>query len=221
MGITQFTFDLLKRVKLQNMGISSVIELGSQNDYTTNDAKPPFANDLYKRIGINHYACIDLAGDNNAFKLDLSQPIDVYDKYDLVTDIGTSEHVVDTGMSSFSFLGGYINSVYPLSQPTEEQIRTGYYNCWLNKHNLLKTGGVMVNENPKTNNWQGHGYSYLDTNFYYELCKIADYELIDTGAEAAMGNTVSGWNVWGVIRKTGDKFPDINEFYEKLPILRA
>ncbi len=220
MGITNFTYVLLKRVKLQNMWINHVLDVGAQNDYTVIQEKPPFANELYKRLGINNYTCIDLSGDNNSIQVDLSKPIASADQYDLVTDIGSSEHcvVMKAGYVTVPFLDGYINSIYPKEPPSAEDAKEGYYNCWLNKHNLLKVGGIMVNENPMTGNWKGHGYSYIDTNFYYELCKIADYKLIDTGTEAATGNTVDGWNVWGIIEKIGGKFPTIEEFYEKLPI---
>ena len=210
MGITTFSFDLLKRTKLRHLDLKSVCELGSQNDYTVGAENPPFANELYKRLGFNEYTCIDLAGDNNAIEYDLSKYLNHSTKYDLVTDFGTSEHIVlSDGYIKTSFNGGNINSVYPM---VVENIQQGYYNCWLNKHNLLKEGGLMINENPLTGNWPEHGYSYLGENFYNELCKIADYEIIEQGTHAAMGNTENGWNIWAVLKKTGDKFPNFDEF---------
>jgi hypothetical protein len=106
---------------------------------------------------------------------------------DIVTDFGTSEHV------------------------------SNYYNCWLNKHNGCKIGGLIISENPKVNNWHGHGFHYLTKEFYTELCKVAGYELIEVGEHAAMGNVTDGWNVYGVLRKISDVFPSGKDFYEKLP----
>jgi hypothetical protein len=102
---------------------------------------------------------------------------------DIVTDFGTSEHV------------------------------SNYYNCWLNKHNGCKVGGLIISENPKVNNWHGHGFHYLTKEFYTELCKVAGYELIEVGEHAAMGNVTDGWNVYGVLRKVSDVFPSQSEFY--------
>lgn len=220
MGITSFSFELIKRTKLQNMEIKSVIELGSQNDYTTNEPNPPFANNLYKKLGIDHYACIDLAGDNGAFQLDLSGAIKVDDPYNLVTDFGTSCHVVKmVSHTSVAFHNGHINSIYPDNEPAKNDIAEGYYNCWLNKFNLCKDGGIIISENPLTQNWENHGYSYLGENFYDELAKVSDLEIIEQGKEAAMGNTTDGWNIWSVLKKTGNHFPSFEDF-NKLPIFR-
>ena len=102
---------------------------------------------------------------------------------EIVTDFGTSEHV------------------------------SNYYNCWLNKHNGCKIGGLIISENPKVNNWHGHGFHYLTKEFYTELCKVAGYELIEVGEHAAMGNVTDGWNVYGVLRKISDVFPSESDFY--------
>lgn len=235
MGITQLSYELLKRTKLQNMDIKSVCELGSQNDYTTNEANPPFANGLYKRLGIDHYVCVDLAGDNSAIGADLSQifyltkdaiphlhsELNEILHFDLVTDFGTSEHVVKMkhGFTNVGFHDGQINSIYPEVAPTEDEAKEGYYNCWLNKFNLCKENGIIISENPLTKNWPLHGYSYLGVDFYDELVKASDLEIIEQGLEAAMGNTTDGWNIWSVLKKTGNKFPSFDEF-NKLPIFR-
>jgi len=232
MGITNFSKSLIEKALQIKPDIKSVIELGSQNDYTTGEANPPFANNLYKQFGVSRYACIDLAGDNNSIKIDLSEAIPEFTKseggrpqyqhnsFDLVTDFGTSEHVVKMSeYESIPFHEGHINSIYPKGEVTEEQIAQGYYNCWLNKFNLCKVGGLIISENPLTGNWPEHGYSYLGVGFYDELCSMSDLEGIEQGFEAAMGNTQSGWNYWSVLKKTGSKFPPFEQF-QTLPIFR-
>jgi hypothetical protein len=104
--------------------------------------------------------------------------------YDLVTDFGTSEHVPD------------------------------FYMCWLNKHNACKVGGLIISENPKVDNWHGHGYHYLTKEFYIELAKATGYELVEVGEHPAMGNVTDGWNVYGVLRKVNDNFISRGKFNE-------
>jgi hypothetical protein len=106
--------------------------------------------------------------------------------YDLVTDFGTSEHVPD------------------------------FYICWLNKHKACKIGGLIISENPKVNNWHGHGYHYVNMDFYSEFAKLAGYEILEIGEHAAMGNVTDGWNVYAVLRKTKARFPS-REVFEGLP----
>jgi hypothetical protein len=230
MGVTHFEIKLLEEV-IKKQKIKSVIELGSQNNYATSEtSKPPFMSEWFKARGIE-YACIDLAGDNYALRGDLSKEMyltknslpslhpELNDRltFDLVTDFGTSEHVVQMNeFETIPFHDGYINSIYPKGEV--KNIQEGYYNCWLNKHNLLKEGGVMINVNPMTGHWEGHGYSYLREDFYDELIKIAGYEIISQGINCATGNCETGKNVYSVLKKTSSHFPPFEEFI-KLPIL--
>lgn len=214
MGITAYDVTLLEKALSINPEIKNVCELGSQNLYLDNSDKPPFASSWYEERGID-YTCIDLAGDNKAKEIDLSfsVPEDMKNFFDLVTDFGTSEHVVQ--MESFTktaFHEGHINSIYP------EKIREngdiwGIYNCWKNKHDMLKCSGVMVNVNPKFGNWPDHGYHYYTLDFYNELCSINGYEIVVLEEHAAMGNTISGWNiVCMLIKGNDDPFMSFIEF---------
>ena len=226
MGITAYDIKLIEKALEVKPDIKSVCELGSQNLYLDNDPKPPFASTWYEARRIK-YSCIDMAGDNGSQRLNLSRlctvPIDefgvgiMYDddtvdfelavpKFDLVTDFGTAEHVVRVlEFQSVAFHEGHINSVYPKEQPTEQQIAEGFYNCWANKHNLLRAGGLMINVNPMTGNWPGHGYTYLTCDFYLKLAELMGYEIILLEDHAAMGNTESGWNVVCILGKKIDK----------------
>lgn len=214
MGITKFSTELLEKALLFNPDIKSVMELGSQNLYTGNETNPPFANVWYQGKGIE-YNCIDLAGDNNALKIDLSTTLNPFKTFDLVTDFGTSEHVVQMDeYDSVAFHGGYINSIYPTG---EVNIKLGFYNCFRNKHNMANAGGLFVGENPKTGNWEGHGYNYFTKDFYYALCDEMKYELLELGENAAMGNTINGWNVFAIYRKLEDKeFMSLEDFEKKV-----
>lgn len=209
MGVTNFSISVLEKI-VDNYHPNSVVELGSQNLYTTTEKNPPFASTWYLKNGFTKYVCIDLAGDNNALKLDLSQPIGINTQFDLVTDFGSGEHCVQMeGYESVAFHDGYINSIYPTKV---KNIEEGFYNFWLNKFNLCKTLGIIVSENPKTKSWPDHGYSYLTENFYYQLQQIASIRIIELGEHPASGNDVDGWNIFCVCEKTGTTFPSFEEF---------
>lgn len=222
MGITASDITLIEKALEIKPDIKNVCELGSQNLYLDNDPKPPFASEWYKARNI-HYTCIDMAGDNGAFKLDLSRKLFIEDggfllgrTFDLVTDFGTAEHVVQVPeYQSVAFHDGHINSVYPAAQPTEQEITEGFYYCWKNKHKLLSDGGVMINVNPMTGNWPGHGYTYLTKNFYTKLAELMGYEILHLEDHPAMGNTISGWNVCCILEKTEDReFISFEEFQQ-------
>lgn len=211
MGITSSDILLLKRA-LGLKKIKTVLELGSQNLYLTPTASPPFADVWYKSQGIG-YHCVDLAGDNNAMPFNWCEPIDWEFKYDLVTDFGSSEHSAAVHKYvKAEFHNDYIHSVYPVEHPTEEEIKDGYYQCWRNKFDALKIGGLMVNVNPLTGNWPGHGFSYIDSTFYHMLSLISDLKIVHIKLNAAMGNITDGWNVECILEKTGDRFPSKEEF---------
>lgn len=74
------------------------------------------------------------------------------------------------------------------------------YMCYKNMWDSCKEGGYMVSENPRTGNWPGHGNFYLTTDFYMSF----PGELMEVGEHPAMGNDTDGWNVYGVIRKSGE-----------------
>lgn len=203
MGITIYEIKLLESV-IKNYKPESVLELGSQNLYDKPNDKPPFAKRWYIDNGLD-YHCIDLNGDNGAEKLDLSKELPFTEKYDIVTDFGTSEHIVTASeFDTVAFHEGHINSVYP--KDADPKNMEGFYNCWLNKFNFLKVGGLMINVNPKSGNWGGHGYYYYTKEFYRALCEVAGLKLILLDENAAMGNTTDGWNIVCILQKENEDF---------------
>lgn len=217
MGITSHSIQLLEKAISIKPDIKVVAEYGSQILYIEERPDMPYASVWYESKGIA-YQCYDLAGGNNAHMLDLSKPLSLWAEHQLVTDFGQTEHIVQA--KSFpvtEYDNGKIKSVYPSEIISIEE---GYFWAWLNKHHLLEIGGLMVNENPLTGNWPGHGYSYINEDFYHELCKVADYEIIEVDRHPSCGNITDGWNVYSILRKTGNRFPSFEEF-NKLPIFRS
>lgn len=207
MGYTKFTTELIER---HIKGVKSVLDLGSQNYYVDASDTPPFVSEWYNKKGIEHYVSVDLAGDNGALKMDLAEPIYLNIVFDLVVDAGTSEHVVKMkDYKSVPFHDGHINSVYPVGEVDSME---GFYNCWINKYNFCNTGGKIISENPKTGNWPSHGYSYIDQNFYMQLCNLTGMEILELGEHAASSNFVDGWEIYAVLKKTRDRFIPFEDF---------
>lgn len=191
MGITTFSKNLLDKV-IEEHKPKNVGEYGSQNLYF--DGKPlpaPYANEYYESKGIE-YTCFDVSKENNCLDFDLTYllPEEFNNRYDLVTDFGCTEHYGREGKHHLE----------------------GFYNAWLNKHNMLKIGGVMVSENPLTGHWEGHGFNYYTTEFYEGLVHFADYKIKELDESCAMHNCDTGKNVYCIMEKTGDKFPTLEEF---------
>lgn len=189
MGVTQFSKDKIESI-LKEKKIDSILDFGSQNDYSQPNLPAPYISEWYISNGIR-YVCIDLCGENNSLVIDLAYPIkEDLGEFDLVVDCGTTEHVcID---SKFNW--------------------DAIYSAWLNKYNLSKIGGIIYSENPKTENWIGHGYNYYTKDFYIELVKLLDCELLDLGEHPACWNVTDGWNIFSTIKKLSNKFPLLEEF---------
>lgn len=162
---------------------SKMLELGAQNVYDSENYGK-IAKDIFEGMGIVHTS-IDIKAHQGAIEADLREPLTFTKaKFDIVTDFGTTEHV-----------------------------EGNLYEAFKNIHNFCRKGGVMVHENPKTKNWPEHGFNYYTKEFYVELAKLANYEIMELTEEPAMGNTVDGWNVCAVLRKTeANKFIEEAEF---------
>lgn len=179
MGYTNNSIDIVNKY-LSN--VKSVCDLGAQNNYSQPHLPAPYISEWYKSNAITEYMCIDLNGENDAKKWDLSEPLKTTKTFDMVTDFGTSEHIKDL------------------------------YECLANVNKLTKVGGIMVHENPKVGNWPKHGFHYRTMEFYKELVEACGYELLESFEHPAMGNTTDGWNVIAVMRKTKDGFISKDKF---------
>lgn len=179
MGYTNKSIELVNRYLGE---IKTVCDLGAQNNYSQILSVAPYMSEWYKAKGITDYMAIDLSGENDSKKWDLSEPVKTSKKFDLVADFGTSEHVKDL------------------------------YQCMANVNKLCKVGGLMIHENPKVGNWPKHGFHYRDQDFYYQLAEINGYQLEQIEEHPAMGNTTDGWNVIAVMRKTKEGFISREQF---------
>lgn len=191
MGYTAFSVEVLNKL-ITEFKPKSVLDYGAQNMYNQPVLPAPYAKDWYEGMGIK-YTAIDISGENGSLPINLSEPMVNFDQFDLVVDCGTSEHCGINGKH----------------EPW------AFYNAIKNKHDLLKAGGIMFSENPKTGNWPGHGFNYYSQEFYRQLAALNGYELLELGEVAAMGNTTDGWNVYCVLKKINDNlFISFEEFQQ-------
>lgn len=223
MGYNQSDKDLVLR---HLKGVKTVLDYGSQVDYSVPlTDKPLYISEWYESMGI-HYDCIDLAGDNGAYKLNLAYelfvfpdvidlPRQFYLQYDLTVDGGSKEHYCQAQSYPVTeFHNGEIKSVYP-KNVTDALL--GYYWGWRNQFELTKKGGKIICVNPKSGFWPSHGYHYLNMDFYERLCELSDLQIVELYEHPACNNWETGMNVVAVLHKTGDMFPNYEEF-SKLPI---
>ena len=114
----------------------SMLELGNKVD------EGMVYKEVFTAAGFYHVS-VDLNAQNGAMPMDLREPIH-FGTFDMVTNIGTSEHVVD-----------------------KQDV------VWKNIVKSTKVGGVIVCCLPcaEKDNWVGHGYWYPSHGFYEELAK--------------------------------------------------
>lgn len=188
MGVTSESVKLLRKVFNHQPNIDSVCDLGAQNNYTDDVVKtapskyPYFSEWWYQWKNDIKYLSIDLNGENDSQRWDLSKPLPTRLQFDLVCDFGTSEHVDDI------------------------------YQCFANIDSLCKIGGVMIHENPKTGNWPQHCFHYYTQGFYIDLAVKTGYEILEIGETVAMGNYETGNNVFCIMRKTKEIFVNREQF---------
>lgn len=130
---------------------------------------------------------IDILGCNGSEVADLRTDLQFQPIYDMVNDCGSKEHIDGS-----------------------------LYTPLMNIHNACKVGGIMIHENPLTNNWPGHGQHYFTPDFWENLAKMCEYELVENTTEAAMGNTTDGFNSCCVLRKLNDREFISEELFNQL-----
>lgn len=145
---------------------SALLELGNQMAFNSLIEE---RIDKYRISTILHkyfksYETIDLQNEKNVTITDLSiyQP-DLFN-VDIITNIGTSEHV---------------------------EFEKGQWNCWKNIHNWLKIDGIMIHELPELGSWPGHCRYYVTREFFIKL-KQYGYQILelDDHIWSDQGNTL-------------------------------
>ena len=183
-------FDIVQQA-LKLLGKSpsglEMMEIGSQG-ITVPGISYKVAKHYFESLGFTHTS-IDLDGLYGSLVLDLTAPLtDFYNKYDIITNFGTSEHV-------------------------ENQ-----FACFENIHYFCKDNGIMIHSVPLPDNWVIHCKYHYPPAFFDQLGLACGYEVCENKSfNMASGKDKRGLvNV--VFRKKGSiDFISKNEFV-KIPM---
>lgn len=142
------------------------------------------AKKYYQDLGIKEHVSIDLNKKNGSIIVDLDKPVPAHllDRFNVVTNYGTLEHV------------------------------NNQYQAFKNIHNMCEVGGVMLHSLPPPGHWIGHGRYYYPEPFFYELANQSGYNLISTIRRIARDGRELHDMLLVAFRKTETKFPDEDDF---------
>lgn len=163
-----FLIDVLQQERIMFQGLR-VAELGNQRIYpdvfskhlmTPNDTPPPReinrlqlpAKVFFQRMGAS-YVAIDINGRDGTLKLDLGKPLpkEYHGQFDLVTNIGTAEHV-----------------------------ETGQEQCFENIHALCRVGGLMIHAMPETGSWPKHCKIHYTAEWLEAYARGCGYSVVQS-----------------------------------------
>ena len=157
MGLKQDVLDFIFKCINSNFESYSgleMLELGNQQIKIGGQRQ--LAKDYFENLGFKHTS-LDINGKDGAIPIDLSKLIKdriYYNRFDVVTNSGTSEHV----------------------EPYE-----GQYECFGNIHLCTKVGGIMIHVIPEEGSFPGHCPFYYTLDFFEKLVKYNGYKIIEIG----------------------------------------
>ena len=146
----QFLQKIIKKEKIVLPGLK-VVELGNQWLWEIFNGQNIPTKIIFEFFGVE-YTSIDINGDDGAVMLDLRLdiPKKYKKRYELLTNIGTTEHVEDN-----------------------------QYQCWKNIHNLCKTNALMIHSLPLRGHWEGHCKWYYYPEWFEDLAEKCNYEVVE------------------------------------------
>lgn len=209
MGINDMNLKTLEWI-FKNYPIETVLELGAQTFYQNYKTAKygEYADVYYKLKGVKQYTCIDLNGENDALKMDLSR-VQHAPMCDLVTDFGTSEHIAGYDLDDDTKTGFDGNNTW---KGLDDHVAglEAFYNCWTTKY--LASKYLIVSSNPATGHWKGHGHFYYTKQFYETLCELTGMRSVLLEEHFAMGNYTDGKEVCCVLDVRGSHWISMEEF---------
>lgn len=152
MGLTNdiinFQEEIITKVGLQWQNIK-MCELGSMNVRFMNNI--PAKRYYIEEKNILEHISIDWNGKNGSLPIDLcfSVPEDLLDRFHVITDFGTIEHV------------------------------DNQYQVFKNIHDMCSIEGVMIHVSPSLNYWKFHCRYLYSKEFFLKLAELCKYEILD------------------------------------------
>jgi hypothetical protein len=128
---------------------SSMLELGNKRKSAKNGGAFVYKT-VFESLGFRHVS-VDMNGLDGALPKDLRKPLGL-GTFDMVTNIGTSEHVSEDNWS-------------------------GQIACWRNMLEAMHVGSVLVSITPRPGHWVRHGTWYPKPEFFEELARLNGCEV--------------------------------------------
>jgi len=161
MGIQKLTLDFLHRsLDMTDVPLGQIrmCELGNQElrkntqRFLASQKLPRFTTgkEYFTHLGVDHVS-IDLNGQDGALPFDLCKPIqdpNLVETFDVVTNMGTSEHVEDQ------------------------------FQCFYNIHRLGKAGALFIHLIPEVGSYPGHGLHKYNHQFFKALSEECKYGIL-------------------------------------------
>jgi len=138
---------------------SSMLELGNKR------TKDKVYKEFFESRGFRHVS-VDTNGLDGALNLDLTKPLNL-GKFDMVSNIGTSEHV-------------------------SEKSYAGQVQCWRNIVEAMHGSSVLVCGTPAPGSWRHHGVWYPEPLFYEELARLNKMRVEKLFVDDRLGKRL-GW----------------------------
>jgi len=144
-----FLESILREIHPSTAG-TEMLELGDQ--LIIDEGRTRLARDYFLGLGL-HYTSVDIHGLNGAVRKNLDKPQqfkDWQDRFDIVTNIGTSEHVAKQ------------------------------YECFQIIHNVTRQNGLMVHIVPlaESKKWQNHSPCAYTHDFFERLAAANGYLIL-------------------------------------------
>jgi len=198
MAICEYQSKFIQKYVIANAEGKEMLELGDQviNPWYAEKIKFNVAKPYYTSLGYIHTS-VDMNGKNGAVRHDLTKPRAEFNgKFHIVTNHGTSEHVIDQ-YSVFKQLHdwGAEGCVYGHAVPMDSE-----------QHKTLLNRP-----------WPKHGFWEYNTEFWSELAKACNYELITATTEVrnpAVKYPMCYYSSGAYIKTKDSKFIEKVEFNE-------
>lgn len=151
MGLTKNIIDfqekIIKEVGLQWEDIK-ICELGAMNTRTMNDI--PTKRYYIEEKKVMEHISIDWNGMYGSLLLDLCLPVPekLLDRFHLITDFGTIEHI------------------------------DNQYQVFKNTHNMCIKNGIMLHTIPTLNYWKFHCRYFYSKDFFLKLAILCNYKVL-------------------------------------------
>ncbi|WP_449258400.1 hypothetical protein [Chlorobium limicola] len=160
----------------------SMCELGNQKIKFLKRRMP--ARKYYRQIGVKEHVSLDLNGINSAVAVNLDNPVpdSLLNRFNMVSDFGTIEHV---------------NNQYP---------------AFKTMHNLCMVGGIILHALPAVGHWPGHGRYYYSEQFFEQLADLCGYSFVKPLSRAARDDRMFHDLLLAAFQKQESRFPDRDIF---------